>query len=72
MIMIKKKPSTFISYLGMNNIPANIRLDEDVLKTSKDIFKTFSRSTIRLNCLPMSRICLGHTSEKLMVSVENV
>ena len=89
-------------------LPANIRLDEDVLKMSfvfvfrrrlnqekyirlghkpsirlqdvfkkscksickycKDVFKTFSRGIIRLNCLPGSRICLGHTSEKFMVS----
>ena len=89
-------------------LPANIRLDEDVLKMSfvfvfrrrlnqekyirlghkpsirlqdvfkkscksickycKDVFKTFSRGIIRLNCLPRSRICLGHTSEKFMVS----
>ena len=106
--------------------PANIRLDEDVLKTSwrrlsssssedvfktsqdifktssrrfegvfktssrhltemcskrlqnvfktfcKDVFKTFLRPIIRLNCLPRSRICLGHTSEKFMVSIENL
>ena len=49
---------------------------QNVLKTScksickycKDVFKTFSRGIIRLNCLPRSRICLGHTSEKFMVS----
>ena len=38
----------------------------------EDIFKTFSRRTIRLNCLPRLIICLGHTSEKFMVSVENL
>ena len=124
------------------NIPANIRLDEDVLKTSfvfifrrrfqdvfiktnifvliirldhtssrslqdvlktssrrlaktscksvfkissrrlQDVLKTSSRRLakmpsrcwriIRLNYLTRSRICLGDTSEKFMVSVENV
>ena len=45
----------------------------DIYKTSsKDLFKTFSRRIIRLNCLPRSRICLGHTSEKFMISVENL
>ena len=32
----------------------------------------FWRRIIRLNCLPSSRICLGNTSEKFMVSVENL
>ena len=46
---------------------------QDIFKTScKDVFKTFSRRIIRLNCLPRSRICLGHTFEKFMVTVENL
>ena len=46
---------------------------QDIFKTScKDAFKMFWRRIIRLNCLPSSRICLGHTSEKFMVSVENL
>ena len=46
---------------------------QDIFKTScKDVFKMFSRRIIKLNCLPRSRICLGHTSEKFMVSVENL
>ena len=46
---------------------------QDVFKMSyKDVFKTFSRRIIRLNCLPRSRTCLGHTSEKFMISVENL
>ena len=46
---------------------------QDIFKTScKDIFKTFWRRIIRLNCLPRSRICLDHTSEKFMVSIENL
>ena len=46
---------------------------QDIFKTScKDAFKMFWRCIIRLNCLPSSRICLGHTSEKFMVSVENL
>ena len=46
---------------------------QDILKTSsKDVFKTFSRRIIRLSCLPRSRISLGHTSQKFMVSVENL
>ena len=32
----------------------------------------FERRIIWLNCLPSSRICLGHTSEKFMVSVGNL
>ena len=99
----------------VHNIPANIHLDEDVLKMSfvvfrrrfdqdeyiclghtssrsfqdvlkmssrclqdifktscKDVFKTFSRRIIRLNCLPKPRIYLGDTFEKFMVSVENL
>ena len=47
------------------------RLPQDIFKTSyKDVFKTFSRPIIRLNCLPRSRICLGHASQKFVVSVE--
>ena len=46
---------------------------QDIFKTScKDAFKMFWRRIIRLNCLPSSRICLGHTSEKFMVNVENL
>ena len=46
---------------------------QDIFKTScKDAFKMFWRCIIRLNCLPSSRICLGHTSEKFMVNVENL
>ena len=46
---------------------------QDIFKTfCKDVSKTFSRLIGRLNCLPRSRICLGHTSEKFMVSVENL
>ena len=45
----------------------------NILKTScKDVFKSFSRRIIRLNCLPMSRIYLGQVSEKFMVSIENL
>ena len=44
---------------------------QDIFKTPcQDTFKTFWRRIIRLNCLPRSRICLGHTFEKFMVSVE--
>ena len=35
-------------------------------------FKTFARNIIKLNCLPRSRIYLGHTSEKFMVTVKNL
>ena len=46
---------------------------QDIFKTScKDIFKTFSKRSIRLNCLPRSMICIGHISEKFMVIVENL
>ena len=46
---------------------------QNVFKTScKDAFKMFWRRIIRLNCLPRSRICLGHTSEEFMVSAENL
>ena len=56
---------------------------QNVFNTSwKSVFKTSSRRLakipsrrwriIKLNCLPRSRICLGHTSEKFMVSVENL
>ena len=56
---------------------------EDAFKASyKKVFQTSSRRLakkpsrrwriIRLNYLPRSRICLGHTSEKFMVSVENL
>ena len=56
------------------------RLFKDVYKTSSSIFKTscknaskkFSRRIIRLNCLFRSRIFLGHTSKKFMVSEENL
>ena len=44
---------------------------QDIFKTSsKDFFKTFSRRTIRLSCLPRSRICLGHTSEKFIENLK--
>ena len=50
-----------------------LRRLQDVFNMScKDVFKTFSRRTIRLNCLPRSRICLGHISEKFMSSAENL
>ena len=46
---------------------------QDIFKTScKDAFKMFWRCIIRLNCLPSSRICVDHTFEKFMVSVENL
>ena len=48
---------------------------QDVLKiSSRRLAKMPSRRwrIIRLNCLPRSRICLGHTFEKFMVSVENL
>ena len=46
---------------------------QDIFKRSyKDAFKMFWSRIIRLNCLPSSRVCLGHTSEKFMVSVENL
>ena len=104
-----------LKFSSYNNSSANIRLDEDVLKTSfvfifrrrlqdvfiktnifvliirldhtssrslQDVLKTSSRRLakmpsrcwriIRLNYLTRSRICLGDTSEKFMVSVENV
>ena len=49
-------------------------------KTScKDIFKMFSKRIIKLNCscsiaktVIYRRICLGHTSEKFMVSVQSL
>ena len=57
------------------SVKTSSRLLQDVSKTFwsrlQDIFKTSWR-VIRLNCLPSSRICLGHTSEKFMVSVENL
>ena len=50
--------------------PRNV---QGIFKTScKDVFKTFSKRIIKLNCLPRSRICLGYTSEKFMVSIENL
>ena len=48
------------------------RLRDIFQRSCKDAFKMFWRRIIRLNCLPSSRICLGHTSEKFMVSVENL
>ena len=46
---------------------------QDIFKTScKDVFKTFSRRIIKLNCLPRSRIYLVHTSDKFLVSLENL
>ena len=57
-----------------------IRL-QDVFKTScENVFKTssrrlakvFSRYIIKVNCLPRSRIFLVYTSEKFIVSVENL
>ena len=56
---------------------------QDAFKASyKNVFQTSSRRLakmpsrrwriIRLNYLPRSRICLGHTSEKFVVSVENL
>ena len=48
---------------------------QDVLKiSSRRLAKMPSRRwrIIRFNCLPRSRICLGHTFEKFMVSVENL
>ena len=46
---------------------------QNVFKTSwKDAFKRFWKRIIRSNVLPSSRICLGHTSEKFMVSVGNL
>ena len=48
-----------------------IRL-QDIFKMScKDVFKTFPRHIIRLNCFPRSRICLGHTSLKFL-SVQKI
>ena len=48
---------------------------KDVSKTSsrlfQDILKTSSRRIIRQNCFRRSRICLCHTSEKVMLSVES-
>ena len=42
---------------------------QDVLqRLLQDVFKTYHQ----VNCLPRSRICLGHTSEKFMVSVESL
>ena len=50
-----------------------LRCVQYIFKTScKDTFNTFSRRMINLNRLPSSRICLGYTSEKFMVSVENL
>ena len=52
---------------------ASSRRLKGIFKTScKDVCKTFWRRIIRLNCLPSSSICLDHTSEKFMVSVENL
>ena len=58
------------------------RLQDVLQKRLQDIFKTSSRRLakmpswrwriVRLNCLPRSRIGLGHTSEKFMVSAENL
>ena len=49
------------------------RYPQNAFKTfCKDVFKTFSRRIIRVNCLPRSRIRIGHTSEKFMDSLENL
>ena len=46
---------------------------QDILKmSSRGLAKVLSGRIIRVNCLPRSRICLGHTTEKFMVSVENL
>ena len=46
---------------------------QDIFKKSfKDVFKTVLRRIIKLNCFRRSRICLNHTSEKFIVSVENL
>ena len=46
---------------------------QDIFKTSwKDVFKTFPRRIIRLNCLYRWSICLAQSSEKFMVTVENL
>ena len=48
------------------------RLRDIFQRSCMDAFKMFWRRIIRLNCLPSSRICLGYTSEKFMVSGENL
>ena len=46
---------------------------QDILKmSSRGLAKVLSGRIIRVNRLPRSRICLGHTTEKFMVSVENL
>ena len=59
----------------------SLRRLQDIFKTFgqivlqshlQDTFKTSSKCIIKLNCLPSSSICQGHTSEKFMVSVENL
>ena len=61
-------------------VTANIRVDEDVFKTSsrrlakmssirlQDLFNTFLRRTAKT--IIYRQICLGHTSEKFMVRVQ--
>ena len=41
-------------------------------RLAKMYSRRFSRRIIRLNCLPSTRICLGYTSERFMVSLENL
>ena len=50
------------------------RLQYIFTTSCKDAIKMFwiMFRIIRLNCLPSSRICLGHISEKFMVSAENL
>ena len=70
-ICVKITPNAW-NLTGLQDVfKTSSRRLQDIFKTScKDAFKLFW--IIRLNCLPGSRICLGHTSEKFMVSVENL
>ena len=47
-------------------------LQELLKMCSRGLAKVLSGRIIRVNCLPWSTICLGHTTEKFMVSVENL
>ena len=70
--VFKTSTKTFPRHL-QDVLKTSSRRLQDIFKTScKDAFNMFWRHIISLNCLPSSRICLGHTSEKFLVSVENL
>ena len=70
--VLQKLPQQIFKASWQDFLKRSPKLLLDVFqKLLQDVFETFSRRIIRLNCLPRSRICLGHTSKKFMVSVEN-